>query len=106
LERHVHDLQHYARREQRIEQRREGRTWHGELAAERVLAAGKAHGLPRDRAAEQIVAKHEQTTRLHTASQQLRKLARALERDEPQAGAALRVRLHEREQEQDRGIGW
>ena len=26
--------------------------------------------------------------------------------DEPQAGAALKVRLWEREQEQDRGLGW
>src|SRR5439155_18765582 len=38
----------------------------------------------------------------------LRALAGDLERldDAPQAGAALRVRLYEREREQDRGIGW
>ena len=94
------------RREQRIEQRRERREWQHELVAERVLAAGKAYGLPRDREAERIVAKHERTARLQAASQQLRRLARALERDEPQAGAALRVRLHEQEREQDQGLGF
>ena len=38
--------------------------------------------------------------------QRLQELAAALARaDEPQAGVALRVRLYDREQEQDRGIG-
>jgi hypothetical protein len=38
---------------------------------------------------------------------QLRELAAALERaDEAPAGAALRVRLYEREREEDRGLGW
>jgi hypothetical protein len=104
LERHTHLLSLYRRREERLEQRRERREWQHELAAERVLAAGKAHGLPRDREAEQIVARHERTARLHAAAQQLRQLAPSLERDEPQAGATLRVRLHEREQ--DRGTSW
>jgi hypothetical protein len=47
-------------------------------------------------------------TRQHVAvRQRLQDLAAALERaDEPQAGAALRVRLYDREHEQDRGIGW
>jgi MobA/MobL family len=39
--------------------------------------------------------------------QRLQELAAALERaDEPQAGAALRGRLYDREHEQDRGRGW
>jgi hypothetical protein len=38
---------------------------------------------------------------------QVRELAAALERaDEAPAGAALRVRLYEREREEDRGLGW
>jgi len=106
LEQHVQDLQQYTRREQRIEQRREGRAWRGELAAERVLTNGKARGLPRDRQAEQMVAKHERTARLHTAAQQLRHLAPVRERTEPQAGATLRVRLHDEERERDQGLGF
>jgi MobA/MobL family len=110
LERHVHDLQHYARREQRIEQRREIREWRGELSAERVLANGKAHGLPRDRQAEQLVARLERTVQAQKAVQQLRRLAHTLGHDEPQQGAALHIRLCDREEErareQDRGIGW
>ena len=43
----------------------------------------------------------------HTVARQLRRLAAALERDDhAAAGAALNVRLHDREQEQDRGRGW
>jgi hypothetical protein len=39
--------------------------------------------------------------------ERLWELVAALERaDEPQAGAALRVRLYDREHEQDRGRGW
>jgi hypothetical protein len=110
LERHVQDLQQYARREQRIEQRRERRAWPEELAAERVLAAGKAHGLPRDRQAEQLVARLERTVQAQKAVQQLRRLAHTLGHDEPQQGAALRITLFDREEdrerEQDRGISW
>jgi hypothetical protein len=110
LEQHVHDLQQYARREQRIEQRRERREWSGELAAERVLAAGKTYGLPRDRQAEQLVARLERTARTSDVAQQLRELAQALTQDEPQQGSALRIQLcdreEEREREQDRGISW
>ena len=86
LERHVQDLQHYGRREQRLEQRREPREWREELAAERVLAAGKTHGLPRDQQAEQMVAKLERTERLRDAAQQLRELAHTLGHDEPSRG--------------------
>jgi hypothetical protein len=110
LERHVQDLQRYGRREQRLEQRREAREWRQELAAERVLVAGKAHGLPRDRQAEQMVARLERTVHAQEAVQQLRGLVHALEHDAPVAGSALRVRLFEREdareREQDRGRGW
>jgi hypothetical protein len=110
LERHVQDLQQYARREQRIEQRRERREWKDELAAERVLAAGKRHGLPRDHHAEQMVARLERTGRTSGIAQQLRGVAQALKQDEPQQGAALRITLFDREEErareQDRGISW
>jgi hypothetical protein len=110
LEQHVQDLQQYARREQRIEQRRERREWSGELAAERVLAAGKTYGLPRDRHAEQMVARLERTARTSDVAQQLRELAHTLKQDEPQPGAALRIKLFDREEdrarEQDRGMGW
>ena len=74
LVRHVQDRQRYGKREQRLEQRRESCNWQGELAAERVLAAGKAHGPPRDRQAEQMVAKLERQDRLHAAVQQLQGL--------------------------------
>jgi len=107
LERHVQALQRSARRERRIEQGRTPRTWPEELADERVLAAGKAHGLPRDRHAEQMVARLEWTARTSDVAQRLRGLAQALEQDEPQHGAALRITLfdreEEREREQDRG---
>jgi hypothetical protein len=110
LEHHLQALQQYARREQRIEQRRERREWSGELAAERVLAAGKTYGLPRDRHAEQMVARLERTARTSDVAQQLRELAQALTQDEPQPGAALRIQLFDREEErtreQDRGMGW
>jgi hypothetical protein len=110
LARHVAALQRYARREERIEQWREPRTWQQELAAERVLAAGKAHGLPRDRYAEQMVARLERPVRAQEAVQQLRRLAQSLGQDEPQQGAALHIRLCDREEdrarEQDRGMGW
>jgi hypothetical protein len=110
LEQHVHDLQQYARREQRIEQRRERREWSGELAAERVLAAGKTYGLPRDRQAEQMVARLERTARTSAVAHHLRGLAQTLTQDEPQQGSALRIQLcdreEEREREQDRGISW
>jgi len=99
LEHHVQDLQRYGRREQREE-----------LAAERVLAAGQAHGLPRDRQAEQMVARLERTARTADVAQRLRGLAQALTQDEPQQGAALHIRLFDREEdrtrEQDRGMGW
>jgi hypothetical protein len=110
LEQHVQDLQRYARREQRIEQRREARAWKEELAAERVLAAGTVHGLPRDRQAEQMVARLERTARTSDVAQQLRELAQALTQDKPQQGAALRIQLFDREEdrarEQGRGMGW
>ena len=110
LEQHVQDLQQYARREQRIAQRRERREWSGELAAERVLAAGKTYGLPRDRHAEQTVARLERTARTSDVAQRLRGLAQALKQDEPQQGAALRIQLFDREEDraraQDRGMGW
>jgi hypothetical protein len=110
LEQHVQDLQRAARREQRIDQRRERREWQGELAAERVLATGKAHGLPRDRQAEQMVARLERTTRTADVAQRLRGRAQALKQDEPQPGAALHIRLFDREEEHEReherGMGW
>jgi hypothetical protein len=110
LEQHVRDLLLYGRREQRLDQRREHRAWKQELAAERVLAAGKAHGLPRDRQAEQMVARLERAVHAQEAVQQLRGLAHALGQDEPQQGAALHIRLFDREEEceraQDRGMGW
>jgi hypothetical protein len=110
LERHLQDLQQYARREQRIDQRRERREWQGELAAERVLATGQAHGLPRDRQAEQRVARLERTARTSDVAQRLRGLVQALTQDEPQHGAALRIKLFDREEEreraQDRGMDW
>jgi hypothetical protein len=65
----VQDLQQYARREQRIEQRRERREWPEELAAERVLAVCTAHGLPRERQAEQMVARLERTVQAQKAVQ-------------------------------------
>jgi hypothetical protein len=68
----VHELQHYGRCEQRLEQGRTSRTWPQELAAERVLAAGKTHGLPRDRQAEQMVARLERSARVQEALQQFR----------------------------------
>jgi hypothetical protein len=102
LERHVQDLQRYGRRERR--------EWKEEVAAERVLAAGTAHGLPRDRHAEQRVARLARTARTSDVAQQLRALAQALTQDEPQPGAALRIQLFDREKdrarEQDRGMGW
>jgi hypothetical protein len=76
LERHVEDLQHYGRREHQIDRRQVERAWREELAAERVLAAGKAHGLPQDHHAEQMVARLERTERLHAAAQQLQGLTR------------------------------
>jgi hypothetical protein len=110
LEQHVRDLQLYGRREQRLDQRREHREWKQELAAERVLAAGKDHGLPRDRQAEQMVARLERAVHAQEAIQQLRGLAHALGQDEPQQGAALHIRLFDREEErareQDWGMGW
>ena len=104
----MQDLQRMQQREQRLEQRREPRQWKHELAAERVLAAGAKHGLPRDREAEQMVAKLERTERLHAATQRLRGLAQTLGHDEPQQGAALRIKLFEREEERERdqGLGW
>jgi hypothetical protein len=45
--------------------------------------------------------------RARTMAHHLRGVARALEReDHAAAGAALNVRLHDREHEQDRGLGW
>jgi hypothetical protein len=45
--------------------------------------------------------------RARTIAHHLRGVARALEReDRVAAGAALNVRLHDREHEQDRGLGW
>ena len=112
LERHVQDLQQYGHREQRLEQRRAPREWPEELAAERVLANGTAHGLPRDRHAEQMVARLERTVQAQQAVQHLRGLAHALEQDEPQQGAALRITLFDREEDRARehargqDLGW
>jgi hypothetical protein len=110
LERYVQEVQHYVRREQRLEQRRERRAWPDALAAERVLAAGVTYGLPRDRHAEQMVARLERTARTADVAQRLRGVVQLLKQDEPQQGAALRITLCDREEdrarEQDRGMGW
>jgi hypothetical protein len=50
---------------------------------------------------------HRTPTRARTVAHHLRGLARALAReDRAAAGAALQVRLHDREHEPDRGRGW
>jgi hypothetical protein len=67
----------------------------GQWSAERVLAEGKAHGLPRDYQAERAVA---------TFARALDHLSRE---QEPQPGAALRMRIFGRdEHERDQGQGW
>ena len=63
----------------------------GKRSAERLLAQGKDHGLPRDEEAERAVATFARTLEQLSGEQ------------EPQAGAALRIRLFEREEERDRG---
>jgi hypothetical protein len=66
--------------------------------------------LPRDRQAEQRVARLARTTRTADVAQRLRGLAQALKQDEPQPGAALHIQLFDREEdrvrEQDRGMDW
>jgi len=63
----------------------------GQRRAERVLAEGREHGLPRDHGAEQAV----------------RLLAHLSHEEEPTAGAALHVRIYGRdERDQDRGMSW
>ena len=63
----------------------------GQRSAERLLAEGTAHGLPRDPQAERAVATFARTLDHLSHEQEL------------QPGAALRIRLFEREEERDRG---
>jgi hypothetical protein len=57
-----------------------------------------------------MVARLERTARTSDLAQRLRGLAQALTQDEPQPGAALHIRLCDREEErareQDRGMDW
>ncbi len=78
------------RQEHRLEQSHGPYEWRQMRDAEKVLADGVQHGLPRDGEAERLVA---QLNRYLSQEQ------------EPQAGAALNVRLS-KEREQDRGMGW
>ena len=112
LDRHVQDLQHYRRREQRLEQRREPRTWKDELAAERVLAAAPSmacHGIGRRSRWWRSWSGRSASTAPRSGSRTWR---RPWGRTTTH-GAGLRVRLFEREEEeqergrqQDRGLGW
>jgi hypothetical protein len=108
LERHIKDLQRYTKREQQIDRRQGGRAWRDALAGEQVLAAGKAHGLPRDYQAEQMVTRLERSVHAKEVAQQIRGLAQ--EHDESGVGSRLRVQLFDREEERerewDRGYGW
>ncbi len=94
LQRSVSGLEKYAQRlhnEHSIEMRyREDyqRPLSGQRSVERLLAAGTEHGLPRDHQAERAVAKFART-----------------HEEEPQQGAALRLRLF-REEERERDQGW
>jgi len=65
----------------------------GKRSAERLLAQGPNHGLPRDHQAERAVATFARTLEQLSGEQ------------EPQAGAALNVRLF-REEERDQGMSW
>jgi hypothetical protein len=91
LEGYVHDVQRTQRLEHRLEQSHGPYEWRQMRDAEKVLANGVQHGLPRDAEAEKLVA---QLTRYLAGHEQ-----------EPQAGASLHVRLF-REEERDRGMGW
>jgi hypothetical protein len=64
------------------------------LDAERVLAAGKNHALPRDAEAEQTVEKLE------------RFLAHLSREEDQRQGRALNIRLHETERDRGDGMGW
>ena len=94
LERSIAGLQRYSaqlRQELSIEGHyREDyqRPQSGQRSAERLLAAGTEHGLPRDHLAERAVAKFART-----------------HEEEPQQRAALRIRLF-REEERERDQGW
>jgi len=91
LEGYVHDVQRTQRLEHRLEQSHGPYEWRQMRDAEKVLANGVQHGLPRDAEAEKLVA---QLTRYLAGHEQ-----------EPQAGAALNVKIF-REAEHDRGMGW
>jgi len=91
LEGYVHDVQRTQRLEHRLEQSHGPYEWRQMRDAEKVLANGVQHGLPRDAEAEKLVA---QLTRYLAGHEQ-----------EPQAGASLHVCLF-REEERDRGMGW
>ena len=99
LERSISGLETYTQRlhnEHSIEMRyREDfqRPESGKRSAERLLAQGKDHGLPRDVEAERAVATFARTLEQLSYEQ------------EPQAGAALNVRLF-REEERDQGMGF
>jgi MobA/MobL family protein len=101
LARSVEGLQHYVEQVQHAKAReaawvpRQGRHgWEAMLDAERVLAAGKNHELPRDAEAEQTVEKLE------------RFLAHLSREEEQSQGRALNIRLHETERDRGDGMGW
>jgi hypothetical protein len=76
---------------------------------ERQLSMDRAFALAMgDRPPTHPPARPQSRTHAHAAvRERLQELVAALERtDEPQAGAALRVRLYDHEHEQDRGISW
>ncbi len=93
LERYVQRVERTQRQEHRLEQSHGPYEWRQMRDAEKVLADGVQHGLPRDVEAERLVA---QLSRYLAAQEQ-----------EPQAGAALNVRLfREEERERDQGMGF
>jgi hypothetical protein len=101
LARSVEGLQHYVEQVQHAKAReaawvpRQGRHgWEAMLDAERVLAEGKDHGLPRDAEAEKLVG---QLTRF---------LDHLSHEETPQIGRALNVRLHDQERDRGYGMGW
>ena len=90
LERYVQRVERTQRQEHRLEQSHGPYEWRQMRDAEKVLADGVQHGLPRDVEAERLVA---QLSRYLAAQEQ-----------EPQPGAALRVRIFGREHDRDEGL--
>jgi hypothetical protein len=96
--------------ERRAEERatRQGRErpvaeqWH----AEAVLAEGKRHGLPRDPEAERAVRVAAAFARKDVGARVQDLLHDLAYDDAPTAGAALRVRIFDREHDRDGGMSW